>query len=480
MAIDITPDSGVLHAMRNQNLDWATAIGELVDNSFDADASSVEIEFGPRKVLTVSDNGRGCGSIERMWKLGDHYGSSTTALGQYGVGLKDASCWLWGETMISTCHKGVESKVVINLPQLAKSHSWSIPDAVTTEATRSGTRIRFRNIERNFPSLEKLASKMAYIFSPAIRSGRQIVIRGRNKTLPCAAWSMPDLVEIVQDEFEVNGKPVRIDVGIVTDDAVNPKSGFNYCYGHRVIMNSSLGSNGYSTSRICGIVTLGKKWRLGKNKTEIVDSDQDLLADAIWRRCESLIKSSCERASALTNTHLAREVTQNLRKRLGTTKNEGMESDVPTRKEKRDTSSRDNENHGVKPKKTGRKRKRSKKSQDGVGSIVESVKSHANQVSLEWKTFESDKCVGEFDIPGNVVYLNSHHKLLVDYQKQGNTREIENHAILVITHEVFTKNHRGQFPAMLNHEDILEAYGHLIDDEESLEPVEETATHSKN
>lgn len=68
--MDITPHVDLLGALRQQNLQWKSLISELVDNSFDAGATRVEITYGPGKRLEIRDDGVGCKDISAMLTLG--------------------------------------------------------------------------------------------------------------------------------------------------------------------------------------------------------------------------------------------------------------------------------------------------------------------------------------------------------------------------------------------------------------------------
>ena len=66
--MDITENIGprIFLALKNSNLTWTAALGELCDNAFDANATRVVVAFKTKKSLSVSDDGRGCDDVKRM------------------------------------------------------------------------------------------------------------------------------------------------------------------------------------------------------------------------------------------------------------------------------------------------------------------------------------------------------------------------------------------------------------------------------
>lgn len=54
--IDFTPIPRSLESDRHTNLGWKDALGELIDNSFDAGALRVEVIFGTKSVEVVDDD----------------------------------------------------------------------------------------------------------------------------------------------------------------------------------------------------------------------------------------------------------------------------------------------------------------------------------------------------------------------------------------------------------------------------------------
>jgi hypothetical protein len=437
----------ILISMRSSPFGWSMVLGELVDNSFDASATRIDIEFAS-KSMTVSDDGSGCDNVEKMLTIGAHYKQSSTKLGRYGVGLKDAACWLWGRLQIRTTRNGSLRRADVDWDALSKSKSWKISTPDPAQATGHGTQLVFSDISRKMPDFESLAESLGYMFAPAILWGRQIrIFRPRKAPICVRAWQMPDLSQQVNERFEVNGKRVHLIAGIVPQDCVNEKSGFNVCHEHRMICNTSFGSGGYSTSRICGTMTLDESWMLSKNKTELVDDDSDELAAAIFYHCEGILKASSEQAKFLRNTALESSVTEKLRLMLGGC---GV-------KEKRDSPSN---NSGTVKSKNRRKRNPTGKTQPGdrIASRL------AGRVRMEWRS-RADGLMGEVDIPGAVIYLNSSHERLAHHQKSGNDDALADACMTLITFEEMEKEERSKLFA--DYSGFVEALSSVLKSQQS-------------
>jgi hypothetical protein len=416
----------ILVSMRSNPCNWSTVIGELVDNSLDAGATRVDIEFNGKSMM-VSDDGSGCDNIEKMLTIGAHYKQSSTKLGRYGVGLKDAACWLWGRLKIRTTKNARLHKADVDWEALSRSKSWKITTPMPTEASGQGTQLVFNDVTRKLPDFESLAATLGYMFAPAILHGRQIrIFRQRKPPICVRPWQLPDLTQQVNDRFEVNGKRVHLVAGIVPMDAVNDKNGFNVCHAHRMICNTSFGSGGYSTSRICGVLTLDSEWMLSRNKTELVDTDSDELAEAIFHRCQGILKEAGAQAKELRNTALESSVTAKIRGMLGS----GV-------MEKRDPAK--NKSGGVKPKSSGRKRNPTGKTQPG-NRVANRL---AGRVRMEWRS-RMDGLMGEVDILGAVIYLNSEHPRLSYHLKTENEEALADACMTLITFEEMEREERSK------------------------------------
>lgn len=438
----------ILESIHAQPLKWHIVIGELCDNSFDAGASRIDICFEKEKTLVVKDDGCGCDDIEQMLTLGKHYRHSTTALGRFGVGLKEAACWLWGDLRIKTCHKHTMRKAQVNWPRLSKGSSWIVPDpSVTQESVLpSGTELTFRNFKRHVPDYSLLVDELSYIFSPALRSGRQIVLKfPRKKPVVCAAWSPPSMEKVLEDEFKVDGKGVKFRVGAVPEGTENERPGFSFSHKHRIVLQSSaLGSNGHSVSRICGLVELDGRWTLSKNKTDIVDEQQPL-ADAIWERCEDLIKESAKQAKIMSNRELETKVSAALQLLMTSPKKARRGGDnrvngtqVPTNK--------------------GVKHRRAKKVQPGE-SFIEKCKAGAFRMERESR---ENGPVGRVDLPGNVIYLNESHNRIKHHIDSDNSEALVDVCITLLSHVAIETGQRDRFPAMRNNEGFIEILSTIL------------------
>jgi len=439
----------ILLSMNAQSLGWNIVIGELVDNSLDADASRVEVRFEKGNTLVVKDDGAGCDDIMKMLTLGLHYRQPTTALGRWGVGLKDTACWLWADMRLVTRHKDVIRRARVNWPQLAKSPDWRIPKPTEEPSVYGddiGTVLTFRNFKKRTANYSKLVEDLSYTFSPALRSGRQILLKSprQKKITVCSGWIPPVMEKVIEDEFMVGGKGVKIRVGIVPEGVKNKRSGFSFSHRHRIITNSALGSNGHSVSRICGLVELDRKWVLSKNKTDIV-SDQIPLAEAIWVRCGDIIKESAKQARIISNRELEAKVSDALQSLLS-----------PKKKARRDVDSKKN---GTKdPTGKGSKHRRAKKVQPGDSLIA---KCAAGAFRMEQESNDEGN-VGHVDIPGGVIYLDPNHGRIKHHIESDNTEALVDTCMTLLTHEAVETNQRGCFPSMKNNEGFVEILSTIL------------------
>lgn len=424
--MNIAPSTEIIRALRNQGLTWKDALGEVIDNAFDASAQAVHVLYDGQD-LVVSDDGNGCADLASMLTLGKHQHQPGTRLGRYGVGLKDAALWLGGHTHIASI-KGMRRSVEVRWNEIEKSGVWEIPDPTEIAATSGerGTKVTFRKIEREPPAgkdWSRLVEEIGYIFTPAIRGGRQIIFKPKTRSAQLVAaprFELPPLEEIVDVKFQVAGKDVHLHVGVVPEGAPNPKAGISYTHGFRVIIPASGLGCGYQHgySRVAGWAHLGDGWDLKKNKDGIT-LHRDELAEAVYDHCRAVVTKGSGQAMSITSSALAASLTAWAKDAF-----REVRTDVKERRGKGDS-------HGtVTPKNTGRQRRRATRVQPGT-RVLQTIASNRLRVVF----MPLGGMVGKVDGPASVVCLGSDHPTVARAMRDSN------HDALRVLVGCFLSNH---------------------------------------
>ncbi|WML57761.1 ATP-binding protein [Neobacillus sp. PS2-9] len=147
MNVVITEPSAapVIQALRSIGYNTNTAIADLVDNSLDAKASVIKINFDydeSNAMITISDNGTGMN--EEMLQIAMNIGSKdprakreTSELGRFGMGLKTASFSLGKRLSVLTKRDGIYYERCWDLDHVSECNEWqlftSIPDEVKSK-----------------------------------------------------------------------------------------------------------------------------------------------------------------------------------------------------------------------------------------------------------------------------------------------------------------------------------------------------------
>lgn len=175
---NVPPDPGILKAI-GLNHRFESAIADLVDNSFDADATRVLVRFvlheGLATQLLVVDNGRGMDGdeIDSAMQLGKPKPITAGVMGHFGVGLKSASFSQASELTVLSRKTG-ESAVGRRMHRDSKTSGFEFDvldsgqaDAAldgkwTDFSTSKGTIIRWDAI-RTFPASRDLTVTASFV-----------------------------------------------------------------------------------------------------------------------------------------------------------------------------------------------------------------------------------------------------------------------------------------------------------------------------
>lgn len=410
--IHFAPDvQGTIASTRAKYYEWTHILGELIDNSFDAGATRVDITLDGR-TLTVEDDGVGCDDLEKMLTMGRHSRKSTTRLGRYGVGLKDAAWWVGGPTLIETCSAGTLRRLKLDWDRMT---GWSAPSPFVTDADgKRGTRIRFESMskERRFPDgkqLDARLAELAFIYSPALKGGKQITFRRSNKPpVLLQRYELPKLAEHVDTEINVEGKTARVFVGIVADGVENLRPGIIYTHAFRVITHGALGCGGLGSSRIAGWVALGDGWTLARNKDDVT-AYKDELGEAVFAAIRSLVERASSQALTIKSQSLAEGLTSRFRGIVGGTEENAKAKRGPVK----------NKSGRVRPTGDGKQHKQARKTQ--AGSRFRDVK--AGHFRIDFGPCE-DGAIGRVDIDGRTIFLADNHSAIRQAKDENDERAL--------------------------------------------------------
>lgn len=297
--VNIAPDViSVYEAIASGRFEWKTALGEWIDNAFDANAMMVSFAFNVG-TLCIADDGDGASSVASMLKLGSHQRHGTTRLGRYGIGGKEAALLVGGvdsQIKVVTVHKGQRRVIVLLWRKVADG----IVDVESHDADTfdRGTTITISQMQHRVPKADRwehLVRELGYLYWPAIAGGRQIKMRRspKNGWDVVQPWQMPVFDgEVIDTSIAVEGKTARVRCGVVKRGQSNPRCGFSYAHEWRLIeAASSNGCGAFNPAYVCGIVELDASWKLSRNKDAIHDA-----TDALFLEVERVARPVLERA----------------------------------------------------------------------------------------------------------------------------------------------------------------------------------------
>lgn len=391
--VRIPAKAHVLHAMSSQAMPWKTALAELVDNSLDAGAFRVTIEATARTIV-VTDDGRGAEDILSLFTVGEHKRQSSTRLGVYGIGAKDAWLSCADIMKVETIRNSIKTSLQVDYNDLI-NNDWNTREEPQSEPCNlpSGTKITLPlRAGKNLPSLDAF-SDLAFTFTPAIQAGKQIFRQLKGSRIPLSAHVMPLRDDVVKSEFEVDGKHVAIDIGILPE-GVSFRGPLWLIYGHRIIDKTSLGTGQYLSSRIGGSITLGKGWRLSKNKDTLAN-DEERLQDAIFVRIEHILKKAESLAESVESLQFLNELQSMLNASI-------------SEANKREKRSKGDSTGTRTPAATGRKRTRAQKVTDNPGSVEATIAGRRRGFLIDYCD-DDEKKIGRFESRTCKVSLNNKH-----------------------------------------------------------------------
>ncbi len=302
----------------NKTSSWEQIVSEWLDNSIGHGATRIDVSWSPRQI-EVRDNGIGC--TRKMFAAlispnaheEDDTLENPTSI--FGIGAKLGFLWCQGSTQ---CYSRRGEECYCTLLDWQSVVDWSDFDSAYegVDAEKhcnnaglrdSGVLIRqTHNRRMNIKIFEAVHRALGKRYWAAVETGVEIDVRfaphGMKKKqhgglLP--GRKLPEFAEglTIQEELQMaDGRNIRIDGGVLGDAVRLADPGFEYIYGHRVLVPAGgLGSGGMDFERIyCRIYLLGNKedWRVTTTKDDLHDADLAALEQAVFDRCKELLEQS--------------------------------------------------------------------------------------------------------------------------------------------------------------------------------------------
>lgn len=188
----------LIESLRSVGYDNYSAICDLIDNSFDANADVVKVNIGPGVendvVITISDNGEGMDrdTLDQAVRLGSVTNRDNSSLGKYGMGLVTASISIGKRVVVVTKNQGHYSTAIHDLDRIISANKFEkvLRDSNDEEknmflgklgSSQNGTVVVIQKVDnlqnRNFSSFKStLVRHCGEIFREFLNSNRKVVV----------------------------------------------------------------------------------------------------------------------------------------------------------------------------------------------------------------------------------------------------------------------------------------------------------------
>ena len=270
-----------------------SALNEFIDNAFGPDAGNaqaVRISYKP-DMLVIDDNGQGVLNLNSLFRIGDSVSRlSRTDIGNFGYGSKVGVLYMGKHMMVQTVREGEYHAFEVDWEQVAECEQWPAPyqgkplKFPKVKPITRGTRIIIRKRHRTFQLLP-LAERMAHVYGPALRDGREITLahydlagKLQKEVKVSELAGKTPLESVTTCSLVVNGKRVEVRAGAMLERK-GRLNGVHLAFGHRVIRTERVLSQPLP-ARLYVEAKLDTAWKpcLTALKNDILTDKAELLA----------------------------------------------------------------------------------------------------------------------------------------------------------------------------------------------------------
>jgi hypothetical protein len=238
--INITPNAGkLINSLRYLTYTNETAIADIVDNSFDANADNVNVFIEDKYIVIVDD---GCGMSQDIMKEAIKLGSDTpkeqSCLGKFGMGLVTASISMGRrlEVFSKTIDDNEPSKVVLDLDYIEETNNWvgtSEPaddkEAAILNSLGHGTIVKISQLDSiKAGILPSLTKHLRLVFRNFLTAGKVVTVNGNALTpIDPLNRDLDDTEILLDDDIEVNGENVHVVVANIDTNKSDETTKYN-------------------------------------------------------------------------------------------------------------------------------------------------------------------------------------------------------------------------------------------------------------
>lgn len=290
--VELTPGSAQLiySLARQSGMSLTAGYSELLDNSLDAGAKSVEIAArNANHTLSISDDGSGTENVLAIitpYKHGEHAAKNKHRSGHCGIGGTVSQIYFCegrGRTAVESRTKKWIYQVSANFGEMIDANKLEAneEDPIPNDTGETGTTITVFDCMKITPQQIRAAVEtLSWRFTPSLRRGVQIILTLDDKDWILDPTPMPEFKKIIPFNFEVYGLPVEGHCRLVKPGQQNRARGWAVIFGHRILKTTKepAGNRQPDWNRLYSEVQLGREWRkrINDHKDDFVVDPTDL------------------------------------------------------------------------------------------------------------------------------------------------------------------------------------------------------------
>lgn len=314
------------------------ALAELVVNSIDHDARNIHLEYDRnQEIFVIADDGSGPPrGLAKLIEIGRHTPSKRYPVGRYGVGHKDATCWLANFSRVhAMIRDGEKESLIVDWRHIMAMGEWIFMCSDESIRTAPGLTIQLSQLRAHrFRHWDKVAGYISELFSAAIDDG--VVITVDTETVK--ALPVPTLENRIPFEGVFEGKRFKGFAGILKNKG-DAASGWDIRYGPQSVA-VGYAKEGFGKVNAQGfygrfeMIPGDPDWNLNRNKTDSEDLygalNDEFMQETVIKPLMKHLRSRGETLRILSHGKLASTALTNLFKRVRAAEMENEEEEIPT------------------------------------------------------------------------------------------------------------------------------------------------------